>query len=250
MAETPSPVFQISGHCPTCGGEVDFVAQHSWFRDHFLCTNCGSIPRERALMAVIDQFLPQWREAVIHESSPAGRGASVRLAEGCSQYIPSQYFPDQPSGSYVQGMRCENLEALSFADESIDLHVSQDVVEHLFHPGQAFREIARTLKPGGMHIFTVPLVNKERPSRRRARLENDRIVHLEPEQYHGNPVGDGRALVTVDWGFDICRHIHAACGLYSHLIQIDDLHRGIRAEYIEVLVTVKPQASNLQQAII
>ena len=30
------------------------------------------------------------------------------------------------------GVRCENLEALTFADSSIDLHVSQDVFEHLF----------------------------------------------------------------------------------------------------------------------
>ncbi|MFN0160436.1 MAG: hypothetical protein ACKVQQ_04350, partial [Burkholderiales bacterium] len=48
------------------------------------------------------------------------------------------------------------------------------------------------------------------------------------------------SLVTVDWGFDICEHIFRACGLFTHVVQIDDLSRGIRAEYIEVLVTVKP----------
>ena len=53
---------------------------------------------------------------------------------------------------------------------------------------------------------------------------------------------DGRSLVTVDWGFDICRHIFEACGLFTQLIQIDDPGRGIRAEYIDVLVTFKPAA--------
>jgi SAM-dependent methyltransferase len=196
-------------------------------------------------MVVIDLYFPKWRDAIIHESSPAGRGASVRLARECPGYIPSQYFPAQPPGSMVGKMRCENLEALSFADETIDLHVTQDVLEHVFHPSKVFAEISRTLKPGGMHICTVPLVNKNRPSQLRARIENGKITHLAPESYHGNPVGDGRSLVTVDWGFDICRHIFESSGLFTQLIYIDDLSKGIRGEYIEVLVTFKP--SELEQ---
>lgn len=90
-------------------------------------------------------------------------------------------FPDQAPGSIVGKFRCENLEALTFADESIDLHVTQDVLEHVFHPSKVFSEIARTLKPGGAHIFTVPLVNKHKPSKLRARVSDDgQIVHIEP----------------------------------------------------------------------
>jgi SAM-dependent methyltransferase len=200
-------------------------------------------------MVAIDSFYPKWREAVIHESSPGTRGASLRLAKECSKYIQSQYFPEHTPGARVGKVRCENLESLSFPDESIDLHITQDVFEHVFRPSKAFREIARTLKPGGMHIFTVPLVNKGKPSKLRARIENNEIFHLEPKQYHGNPVGDGRALVTVDWGFDICRHIFESCGLFTHLVHIDDLSKGIRAEYIEVLVTVKPRALGVANAI-
>jgi hypothetical protein len=194
------PVLKSSGHCSTCDCEVDFVAYDTWLRDHFVCSNCGSIPRERALMLVIDTYLPNWRNLIIHESSPGGRGASVRIAKESSHYIPSQFFPDQLPGSVIGPMRCENLEALTFADESIDLHVTQDVLEHVFHPSKVFSEIARTLKPGGMHIYTVPLVNKSNPSKLRARINNGDIHYLAPETYHGNPVGDGRSLVTVDWG--------------------------------------------------
>lgn len=249
MSDSTPPIFQTSGHCPICDSDVDFVARNIWFRDHFVCTRCGSIPRERALMVAIDSYFPKWREAVIHESSPAQRGASLRISKECSQYIPSQYFPDHTPGALVGKMRCENLESLSFSDESIDLHITQDVLEHVFHPSRAFKEIARTLKPGGMHIFTVPLVNKGKPSKLRARIENNDIFYLEPEQYHGNPVGDGRALVTVDWGFDICQHIFESSGLFTHLVHIDDLSKGIRAEYIEVLVTVKPQALGVENEI-
>jgi len=236
-----SNVLRSSGHCSTCNEDVEFIAHFDWLRDHFLCSNCGSIPRERALMEVINTYYPNWKDSIIHESSPGNRGASVRLAQECSNYIPSQYFPEHALGSVVNGMRCENLEALSFSDESIDLHVTQDVMEHLFHPSEAFSEIARTLKPGGMHIFTVPIVNKYNPSKLRAKLNNEKIIYLEEEAYHGNPVGDGKSLVTVDWGFDICQHIFKSCGLFTQIIYIDDINKGIRAEYIEVLVTFKPQ---------
>lgn len=243
MIETKTPFLKSAGHCSTCNCEVDFVANCDWLRDHFLCSNCGSIPRERALMQVIDTYFPNWRNAVVHESSPGRRGASIRLANECSQYTPSQFFPDSTPGSYVDGMRCENLEALTFEDESIDLHVTQDVLEHIFHPSKVFSEIARTLKPGGMHIFTVPIVNKFSPSVLRAKIENGEIIYLEEENYHGNPIGDGRSLVTVDWGFDICQKIFESSGLFTQIIYIDDLSKGIRAEFIEVLVTFKPDVT-------
>jgi SAM-dependent methyltransferase len=138
-------------------------------------------------------------------------------------------------------VRFENLEGMTFADESIDLHITQDVMEHVLDPDLVFKEVARTLKPGGAHIFTVPIVNKHHPSDRRALLKGGRIVHLREPVYHGNPVDNNGALVTFDWGFDICEHIFKASGLYTHIVNMDDVSHGIRAEYIEVLVTIKPQ---------
>jgi SAM-dependent methyltransferase len=235
--------LESTGHCPTCDRDVAFVARQAWLRDYFACESCGSIPRERALMLTIERYFPDWRELAIHESSPGSRGASVRLARECAGYIPSQLFSGHPLGSLVEGVRCEDLERLTFADESVGLHVSQDVLEHVLDPDAVFREIARSLQPGGAHIFTVPLVNREKPSRRRALLGDDgAVVHLEPAEYHANPLTPEGSLVTFDWGYDICRHIFEASGLYTTIVWIDDLARGIRADYIEVLVTTKPAA--------
>lgn len=245
-----APVLINSGYCPICTKEVTFVATDPWLRDYYLCSNCGSIPRERALMLSIETYFPNWRSLTIHESSPGNRGASRRLLEECSKYVPSQFFLDKKPGSMVGNFRCENLEALTFADGSVDLHVTQDVLEHVIHPSKVFSEIARTLKPGGAHIFTVPIVNKCKPSKLRARVNDDgHICHLEPPVYHGNPISDEGSLVTIDWGFDICRHIFRSCGLFTHIIHTDDLSKGIRAEYIEVLITVKPEESDMNNAI-
>jgi SAM-dependent methyltransferase len=240
MEDVSVPVLKSFGHCSTCDREVDFVSYKAWLRDSFLCSNCGSLPRERALMLVIDTYFPAWRDSVIHESSPVDRGASLRLAKECSQYVPTQYLPDHQPGCLIGGMRCENLEALTFSDETIDLHVTQDVLEHVFHPSKVFSEISRTLRPGGMHIFTVPLVKKNSPSKPRARINDGEIIYLEPAMYHGSPIGDGRSLVAIDWGFDICQYIFDSCGLFTQVVHIDDLSKGIRAEYIEVLITFKP----------
>lgn len=235
-------LIKNNGYCPTCAKDVTFLAKDSWFRDSYCCSNCGSIPRERALMTVIEMYFPNWRNLIIHESSPSNRGASKRLAEEATHYIPSQFFSEKNLGSIVNGIRCESLEALTFDRESIDLHITQDVLEHVFHPSKVFSEIARTLKPGGAHIFTVPIVNKEKSSEFRAKINHDnQISYIQPPIYHGNPISEKGSLVTIDWGFDICQHIFESCNLFTNIIHIDDLSKGIRAEYIEVLVTVKPK---------
>lgn len=192
-------------------------------------------------MLTVERFYPDWRRRIIHESSPCHRGASVRFAAECPGYFGSQFYPDLPPGSTTRSWRCENLEALTLADESIDIQVTQDVMEHVLDPALAFQEIARTLKPGGAHIFTVPLVNKASPSRRRAERSADGTIHhLESPVFHGNPIDSSGSLVTMDWGYDIAAFIHDASGLFTHIVHIDDLQHGVRADFIEVLVTLKP----------
>jgi ubiquinone/menaquinone biosynthesis C-methylase UbiE len=136
--------------------------------------------------------------------------------------------------------RCESLEALTFPHKSFDLIITQDVMEHVMDPQAAFREIARVLRPGGFHIFSVPLARKTELSRRRARLKPDgTIEHLIAPEYHGNPVENTGSLVTMDWGYDIIGEIAKASGMAGQIIQTDDIDRGIRAEFIEIVISMK-----------
>ena len=58
-------------------------------------------------------------------------------------------------GSYNdKKIRCENLENLTFSDNTFDIFITQDVFEHIFDPITASKEIMRVLKPGGSHVFT------------------------------------------------------------------------------------------------
>ena len=161
----------------------------------------------------------------------------------CEAYSFSYFFPNVPPGETDPdtGFRCENLEELTFLDNTFDLFVTQDVLEHVLNPLAAFREIGRVLKPGGAHIFTAPLVNKFKPSERRASLlDSGEIHHHKDPNYHGNPVNKAEgSLVTVDWGYDIASYIQEASGLSTIIMQIDDIDMGIRAELIEVVVCLK-----------
>jgi SAM-dependent methyltransferase len=234
--------FKFDGWCPICDQQTQFVSKHSWFRDHLLCSQCGSIPRERALMKVIKEFYPDYKTLTIHESSPCGRGVSELLRNECQKYSYSHYFPNVALGKTdpTTQSRCENLEKLTFEDDTFDLIITQDVMEHVFNPAAAFSEIARVLKPGVAHIFTVPIMNKVRPTERRASLlpSGEIEYHFEPE-YHGNPIDANGSLVTFYWGYDIASYIQQVTEMPTIVIQIDNIDFGIRADYIEVIVSTR-----------
>ena len=234
--------IEKDGFCPICEQKVVFRSTSDWLRDHFLCSVCGSIPRERALMHVIKTYYPNYHDMSIHESSPGARGASPKLRKECANYSSSHYYQDVPRGEYhpEQGHRCEDLENLTFENESFDLLITQDVMEHIFNPAKAFREIARVLKPGGAHIFTVPIINKAKKSEHWASRSDDGqiIYHHEPE-YHGNPFEEKGSLVTMHWGYDLASFIMSESGTPTTIVMIDNIEYGIRAEYIEVLLSIK-----------
>src|SRR6266496_3713115 len=80
------------GYCSICEHPVYFEIEGPWLRDQYRCVNCKSIPRWRALMSVVAELYPKWRELKIHESSPGGP-LSDKLARECPEYLPSQFFP-------------------------------------------------------------------------------------------------------------------------------------------------------------
>jgi len=229
-----------TGFCPICAREVLFRVTGPWYRDDLLCSSCGSIPRERSVMVAIESVAPNWRALHIHESSPAPRGVSVRLQTECSRYVASQLFANTPLGSSRGGVRCEDLERQTFAAEQFDLVVTQDVMEHVFEPSAAHREIWRTLRPGGHHVHTTPIVKRFVKSRRRAERNKDgSIAHLFEPVYHTNPVDPQGSLVTFDYGHDLPELIAGWAPFDVEVRRFVDRHRGILGEMNDVIVCTK-----------
>ena len=229
------------GSCPVCGLSTLFYHEGPWVRDQYICLWCRSIPRWRALVTVLENRFPSWREWKIHESSPGGP-TSEMFSRECPGYSSSHYWPDTPLGSLRMGVRCESVECLTFDDNSFDLVITQDVFEHVPRPEIAFREVARVLRPGGAHLFTVPL-SPGRQTITRVRVTDDTTEHVLTPQYHDNPVDPGGSLVITDWGVDLAEIVTAACGLPTEIVRPVDRKRGIVGPYLEVCVTSKPRAS-------
>ncbi|UWQ93490.1 methyltransferase domain-containing protein (plasmid) [Rhodobacteraceae bacterium M382] len=231
-------MIEFHGTCPVCASTQGFQSPDEWFRDHLICRGCGSIPRERIFTWALETFRPGWRDMQVHECSPSDRAVSKRLADECAGYIGSQYFPDVDRGTLRDGVRSENLEALTFADQSLDLHVHLDVMEHVNRPDQAIREMCRTLKPGGLAIFTTPIYPDKAGNERRAIYFDDGVEHLAPAEYHGNPIDeDGGALVTFHFGRNFSTLVRAWEPNFAvtHLIP-DDPSIGAVGEFRDVFV--------------
>jgi SAM-dependent methyltransferase len=242
MVDANQIVASWRGHCPICDRDTVFEARQSWFRDHLICQTCpgGSIPRERALMQVIRELAPNWAQMQLHESSPGQRGASILLARDCQGYIGTQYYPGEQLGTVKDGYRCEDLERQTFADASFDLVISQDVMEHIFHPDRAYREIWRTLRHGGLYIHTTPIYKDQVTTMQRANLDDHgQVNHLAEPEYHGNPVDPQGSLVTYHYGYDFADKI-AEWSLFDvEIRRFNQRSTGIVAEFSEVIICRK-----------
>lgn len=224
------------GYCHCCRQETIFTAYGDWLRDTYMCEKCGSLPRQRALQHVLDFFIPDWPSLSIHESSPS----NDFISRWCDNYSSSQFLDGVPLGFDKNGVRCENLENLTFAASTFDLVITQDVMEHVLSPPRAFNSILHVIKSGGAHVFTAPKHKGLLTSYPRAKAADDEIIHLHEPIYHGNPVGDGRALVTWDYGDDFERLMTkwADCPVRTYCIR--DRFLGLDGEYLDVFVMMKP----------
>jgi SAM-dependent methyltransferase len=190
-------------------------------------------------MTVIESFYPEWKELTIHESSPINRGASVKLKNGCKNYFQSQFWPDRKLGEKYDDFYNVDLEEKHFKKNSFDLVITQDVFEHLYNPDKACKQIHRTLKKGGAHICTIPMVNKNKPTETWSIMKKGEIIWLNEPEYHGNPVDDNGAPVSYHYGYDLCFLVQKWSKLSCMMVSIDDLEHGIRADYNEVILMKK-----------
>jgi len=230
--------YEHYGFCPICQAPTRFVARHAWFRDHYHCDACGSLPRQRALIQVIGQVFADWRQMDIFEPSPSGP-ASERLKRDSSHYVSSYCFAGIAPGTMHDGFRCEDVERLTFPDASFDLVVTQEVFEHVFDYRRGFREVMRVLRRGGAHVFTTPKYSHLRRSEDRATRRDGRVVHLHDPEYHGNPIDEGGSLVTVHYGDDLPEIIwhETHCPTTAYVIR--ESRTGTIADFMDVFVTRK-----------
>jgi len=218
--------YHLPGYCRLCERDVDFLVdrqcgsvekQGSWipnWRERLVCSHCSLNNRQRMIIHAVCDAVKQFRDRrpdiYMMEQLTAvyqwmDRSVPEAVCTG-SEYLGSDIVP----GKIIKGIRHEDVENLSFADECFDIVVSTDVLEHVVDPNQALKEVFRVLRPGGMLFLSVPFHLDKEKSEQRAELTNGRLVQIKPSIYHGNPVSDDGSLVITDFGWDFIDNVKQA----------------------------------------
>ena len=184
--------------CPSCG--VSLLVKLDDSEILVRCVRCRGSAIHLSMMLAIENFVVD-RGDVCELSS---RGALVRyLSRKFRSVSPSEYFDGTESGNMVDGVRCENVMSLTYADNQFDLFTCTEVFEHVADDVAGFKEVFRVLKNSGIFVFTVPL-SAAPQTVERAMVSEGEVRHLLPAEFHGDRLrGRGKVLVFRDYGMDI-----------------------------------------------
>jgi SAM-dependent methyltransferase len=194
------------GHCSVCGTHTRFLV-NSWLlppqapdewgeewmdafvrRETLLCSHCSSSLRVRRVADVLIEHYARTSTSIaqlVHEPDFCRMDVAEVNAVGAMHPFLARH-PRLRHSEY--GIGGEDLQSLSYGDESLDLVLTSDTLEHLPDWQRALSETLRVLRPGGRHVFTVPLV----PVRTRT------VDVLERGWHHGKGRGPWRLVPARD----------------------------------------------------
>lgn len=211
--------FTVSGYSYTAGKQVQFLVdfQHSGesgrvnWRERVCCPETYFNNRMRATFHLFDIEMEPYLDTRIYITEQV-TPIYTYFAEKFPNTVGSEFLGDQlPFGSVnMDGVRNETLCALTFPDKSFDTLVSLDVLEHIPDYEQAFKECARVLKDGGKMMWSVPFIPNSTTNLVRAKIENGEIIHMQPPEYHGDPLSGDGVLCFQHFGWQMLDQMRSA----------------------------------------
>jgi SAM-dependent methyltransferase len=231
------------GTCNVCGTDQTFVRRHRWMREGYRCATCKASLRYRGQADALLRAYARHGATTLAELTREPEFTGLDLWEpgvlgpfrdhfsAMPGYVVSDFWPDVRPGDARDGVRCEDLMALSFASESFDVVVTSDIFEHIRRPFVAFAEVHRVLRPGGRHVFSVPIPDPwfDATVERVDTSGDEDVVLLEPK-YHLGPHGSHH-IVYNNFGRDLVDRL-AGLGFDT-----DVLRTGVPSREKRLLVT-------------
>lgn len=238
--------------CPVCGSLAFMRRIKENLRESCNCTSCGATNRKRQIAFIVCDAvrrtrggqvrslrdLTRYTDLVIYNTET--EGAVNRELSRMKNYRASEYFGEEfKSGDTVKGKMHQDLMALSFEDESIDMVLSSDVFEHIPYPYRAHAEVFRVLRPRGRHIFTVPFYKTKYLDEPRTSIDPDgSITHIKPAMHHQDPVRAEGALVHNIFALEMLVKM-ADLGFRTNVYQIHSYWHGILGSGAVVFEAIK-----------
>jgi SAM-dependent methyltransferase len=200
-------------------------------RENYLCIYCLANFRMRSLADAVLKLLKINNTGELVKRLKSDNNFSIyetaaysvfRLGsvKKLNNYVVSEYFDGMPFGSMVKGARNENLECLTFLDNSFDVLINSDVLEHVSDLNMALSEVKRVLKPGGFHVFTIPVDYELPVTIERAKIIDGKVEHLLEPVMHGDTIRGEGILAFRDFGPDVLEYMSRegfACKEFKYL---------------------------------
>lgn len=256
----PSAIFgreNLPGQCNVCGRRTRFFYEkESLWRESLNCQYCRTTSRYRSITRGILRAIYELTGICANSLTELPRISGRRLYvydtqppfyyEPCAYPLPdllkatgwidlelSQYKPNKPLGEVLApGVTNQNLECLTFPDESLDIVITSDVIEHVRLDNLAHKEIHRVLKPHGIYIFTVPHNRAWNETLTRVQIvdpeDPSKDLHLLEPEYHGDTNCDEALgiLAYRTYGKDLETELNRT-GFTVEYIREDIEHLGI-----------------------
>jgi SAM-dependent methyltransferase len=182
-----------------CCGKFTIFLQFSEGEEFCFCISCRANLRYEMLAEYIRSRYAHIEALNVLELDPDS--PLQRILREAKTYVRTYFDPGVAINTKrADGALMADITSLQFPNEFFDIIVSSEVLEHVPDLYAAFNEIHRVLRPGGVHIFTVP---PAKATKKLAVIENGEIKHLVlPPEYHGDPLGKGGILAYWHLGPD------------------------------------------------
>lgn len=203
-----------------CCSKVTVFAQLGRTNDAIRCIRCGANRRYELLaQALISTSTIYSPNAFVVEMDPGSPLSPLLERSGC-HYLRTFYSESVKKGVVVDGAQMEDICGMTFADNTVDILITSDVLEHVPDLHLSIREAYRVLKPSGRYYFTVPVLAMV--TEPRALIQNGEIVCLKPPIYHLDPLNPEGCLVFWDFGDDLVG-IFEQHGFRLEVVNKDDI---------------------------
>ena len=230
----------ISGHCSLCNAPRRFrcpepaTGQVPSFREGLSCEACRCNARQRATAAVLfEEASASERIYLTEQAGPFYRALRRRMPGLVgSEYAHSRWRRWRLRAwlwrhGLFERLRFGDVTALPFAQGGFDAVLSLDVLEHVPDYRAALREFARVLRPGGQLVLSVPFYADRDNTGTLASLDAaGRIEHLQPPEYHGDPLGGG-VLCFHHFGWDLLAAMRDAGFASAEAVRLRDPAQGL-----------------------
>jgi len=187
--------------CNVCNWEGNHFLSDTWHR-HINCPKCRSGIRQRLFLAALQNLKPFSFGKVIHDKTilhfAPEEVIGTILKKKSSNYVTADYFRHNSDLQIdISGMP-------SVDNESFDVVIAFDVLEHVSDYKKGLEEIHRVLSKNGFAIFTVPQkdhleVTYENPS---IICPEDRVLHFGHFDHH-RIYGNDFSTIVKEKGFAV-----------------------------------------------